>query len=579
MIARSLAALLPENLPAPFAEVPETDMLDRLVTHLENGATLLLVRRAVWVSSDWFTAERLETLLESVLIEHADSDVWRLLPEVYAIALYFPHDADTTLNALTMNTTARMLSERLGAAWEQTTDAKMQQAHADEDDGDDARTAFIGQPFLVLPIALLLAGREIEANLAELNELLQIIVNRQLTAQFQPIVSLSDGQVFGYEALIRGPKGAALRRPGMMFHAADKARMVAWYDLACIEQVFAQAAQMGFGKTVAKRRLLFVNMDAEGLSYLELQDRTLGEVASEFGISPASVVLEVTERQAVEDFPRLSRYLAKLREEGFRIAIDDAGAGYSSLQAIAELRPDFVKIARDLVRELDDNGARRALLSALVQYARRVGTQVLAEGAETRDELANLIALGIPLGQGFLMGKPTDDFRGVPRETREFIQERVRLRERAESGASVSVGSVALRRSALPLDALLLQVAQKFARNVEWTSVVLEEDGYVRGLITREQIQFALNEAGKVQPYLCPPDAPASGWMQSRFLMLDESTSLTDAAKLVAARSDVPLGNDLVVTRNGNRYVGLLSVRNLLSALTPCLTRCEDDTV
>lgn len=567
MIARSLAALLPENYPVSFAGLPETETLDRLVTHLENGATLLLVRRAVWVSSDWFTAERLETQLESVLIEQADSDVWRLLPEVYAVALYFPHDADTTLNALTMNTTARMLAERLGAAWEQTAEARDAVTHADEDDGDDVRTAFIGQPFLVLPVAPLLAGREIEANLAELNELLQIIVNRQLTAQFQPIVSLSDGQVFGYEALIRGPKGTTLRRPGMMFHAADKARMVAWYDLACIEQVFAQAAQMGFGKTVAKRRLLFVNMDAEGLSYLELQDRTLGEVAAEFGIVPASVVLEVTERQAVEDFPRLSRYLAKLREEGFRIAIDDAGAGYSSLQAIAELRPDFVKIARDLVRELDDNGARRALLGALVQYARRVGTQVLAEGAETRDELAHLIAMGIPLGQGFLMGKPADDFRGVPRETREFIQERVRLRERAESGASISVGSVALRRNALPLDALLLQVAQKFARNVEWTSVVLEEDGYVRGLITRDQIQFALNEAGKVEPYLCPPEALAAGWMQTRFLTLDESTTIEEAAKLISTRSDVPLGNDLVVTRNGNRYVGLLSVRNLLSAL------------
>ena len=563
MIARDFAALLSHE-----SETPATEAIDRLITHLENGATLLFVRRAVWISPDWFTAERLETHLALVLIEQAETDIWALLPEVFAVALYFPHNADTTLNALTMNTTARMLSERLMQTWEQShVSADIGNAAA-SDDWDEAQTAFIGEAFVVLPIAPLLAGREIEANIAELNGFLEIIVNRQLTAQFQPIVNLKDGQVFGYEALIRGPKGGVLRRPGMMFHAADKARMVAWYDIACIEQIFAQAAQMGFGKTVAKRRLLFVNMDAEGLSYLAIQDRTLGEVAAQFGLSPAGIVLEVTERQAVEEFPRLARYLMVLREEGFRIAIDDAGAGYSSLQAIAELRPDFVKISRDLVKELDCNGVRRALLSALVEYARRVGTVVLAEGAETRDELAHLIDLGIPLGQGYLMGKPADDFRGVPRDTREFIQERVRLQERAQTGRSVSLGSIASCRLALPLHTPLLTIAQKFARNCECTSIVLEEDGYVRGLIMREQVTFALNTAGKVEPYLCPPDALASGWMQSRFLMADEKMPLEAAALLVSARNDIPLGNDLVVTRDGNRYVGTVSVRNLLSAVT-----------
>ena len=563
MIARDFAALLSSK-----SETTATEAVDRLITHLENGATLLFVRRAMWVSPDWFTPERLQKHLDVVLIEQAETDIWSLLPEVFAVALYFPHNADTTLNALTMNTTARMLSERLMQTWEQNHAVENLRNAAADDDWDAAKTTHIGEAFTTLPIAPLLAGREIETNIAELNGFLEIIVNRQLTAQFQPIVNLKDGQVFGYEALIRGPKGGVLRRPGMMFHAADKARMVAWYDIACIEQIFAQAAQMGFGKTVAKRRLLFVNMDAEGLAYLELQDRTLGEVAAQFGLSPAGIVLEVTERQAVEEFPRLARYLMILREEGFRIAIDDAGAGYSSLQAIAELRPDFVKISRDLVKELDANGARRALISALVDYARRVGTLVLAEGAETRDELAHLIDLGVPLGQGYLMGKPADDFRGVPRDTREFIQERVRLREHSQTGRRVSLDGIASHRQALPLHTPLIVIAQKFARHSEWTSVVLEEDGYVRGLIMRDQIAFALNTSGKAESYLCPPDALASGWMQSRFLMVDEKMPLEAAALLVAARNEIPLGNDLVVTRDGNRYAGTVSVRNLLSAVT-----------
>src|SRR6185295_16220811 len=100
---------------------------------------------------------------------------------------------------------------------------------------------------------------------------------------------------------------------------------------------------------------------------------------------------------------------------GFQIAIDDVGTGYNSLLAIAELRPDFVKIDHGLVRNIDTNGTHRALLEAIVQYTRHIGTAALAEGIETREELATIIQMGIPYGQGYLMGRPADDFRGVPR--------------------------------------------------------------------------------------------------------------------------------------------------------------------
>ncbi len=200
-----------------------------------------------------------------------------------------------------------------------------------------------------------------EDNISELNALLHIIVNKQLHAQFQPIVTLRDGQIFGYEALIRGPKGGMLRRPGALYRAAEKARMVSWFDLACQEQCFARAAQQGL------RHHLFINMEAEGLAFMDMHERPLAARARECGLNPASIVVEITERQAVDDFPRLMHSLEKLREQGFKIAIDDAGAGYNSLHAIAELRPDFVKIDRALVRNLDVNGAHRALLSALVR--------------------------------------------------------------------------------------------------------------------------------------------------------------------------------------------------------------------
>ncbi len=117
-------------------------------------------------------------------------------------------------------------------------------------------------------------------------------------------------------------------------------------------------------------------------------------------------IVEVTEHAHVADHAPLDRRLAELRRVGVRIAIDDAGAGYSGLQQIVQVAPDLIKMDMSLTRGIDGDGARRALASAMVYYARETGATIVAEGIETQEELATLRTLGAARGQGYLLGRP-----------------------------------------------------------------------------------------------------------------------------------------------------------------------------
>jgi EAL domain-containing protein (putative c-di-GMP-specific phosphodiesterase class I) len=119
------------------------------------------------------------------------------------------------------------------------------------------------------------------------------------------------------------------------------------------------------------------------------------------------VILEVTEHVAIEDYDAVRGALAKLGPD-IRLAVDDAGAGFASFRHILELKPDFVKVDIALVRNVDTEPARQALIAGLGYFAVKGGIRLIAEGIETREELESLRALGVPFGQGFLLGVPRD---------------------------------------------------------------------------------------------------------------------------------------------------------------------------
>lgn len=209
---------------------------------------------------------------------------------------------------------------------------------------------------------------------------------------FQPIVELRTGRVTGCEALCRFQSSP--------FRSPDK-----W---------FADAASVGLGvelelAVLATTMAAFPHLpDSVSLSVNASPDAVLtGRLAE---LIPAAfadrTIVEITEHAAVPSYADLHAQLAPLKEAGVRIAVDDAGAGYSGLQHIVQLAPDIIKMDMSLTRGIDSDPARRALASAMVFYARETGARVTAEGIETETELNTLRMLGANAGQGYLLGRP-----------------------------------------------------------------------------------------------------------------------------------------------------------------------------
>jgi diguanylate cyclase (GGDEF)-like protein len=219
-----------------------------------------------------------------------------------------------------------------------------------------------------------------------------------IVSAVQPIIRLYDGSVIAYEALARFPPQPHLRTPDDLFGLASSLGMQNRVDLACLRAALREAPKLGEAD-------LFVNVligtlfDRTGMTALD-------HAVHDARVDPTSVVLEFSEREPVTDLARLQRIAAELRERGFRIAVDDAGAGHASMRIIAELRPEFIKVDRSLIHSVDSDRARRALVVALLSFGGHIGARLIAEGIETRAEQDVLSSLGVMFGQGWLPGRP-----------------------------------------------------------------------------------------------------------------------------------------------------------------------------
>jgi len=219
----------------------------------------------------------------------------------------------------------------------------------------------------------------------------QLLDNQDITMVFQPIVDLLSSRVVGVEALAR-------------FTAKPQRRPDEW---------FAEAAAVGLGIDL---ELLAVSSCVAHLDQLPADTYLSINVSPRTALDPrltetlrsraARVVLELTEHAPVDQYDHLLAAFEELRNAGVRIAVDDAGSGYASLQHILRLSPDIIKLDIELIRNIDTDAARQSLAAALVLFGDKIGATITAEGIETDEELHTLRRLHVPYGQGYYLGRP-----------------------------------------------------------------------------------------------------------------------------------------------------------------------------
>ncbi|ADG05610.1 EAL domain-containing protein [Kyrpidia tusciae] len=261
--------------------------------------------------------------------------------------------------------------------------------------------------------AWLVAGREAVRQRRALyeeamrrRELERFVRKRDMVTLFQPIVRLADGVTAGYEVLNRPPVSSSFPNAEVFYHYVGQSTQVFAVERSCRETALCRFAEQVREAPDLRHALLFLNIHPQVILDPSFRAGHTLRLVEDYGFSPSQIVLELTERGAIEDYGRFARLLHHYRSQGFRVAVDDAGTGYNSLQTLVYLQPEFLKLDRFLVRGIAGNPAARRMVALLLDYARESGTRVIGEGIETAEEYACLGDMGVDLGQGYFIGRP-----------------------------------------------------------------------------------------------------------------------------------------------------------------------------
>jgi EAL domain-containing protein (putative c-di-GMP-specific phosphodiesterase class I) len=207
--------------------------------------------------------------------------------------------------------------------------------------------------------------------------------------------------VLGFEGLIRPTDAAPFANPGALFKAAEAAGRTIELDAACFEVVTRAAT------TTDPRKVVSINLSPRTIEAADFNPAAVVASMVSLGFQPGRLIIELTEREVVQDMPRLRRNLTELQQAGIRIAADDVGAGNAGLRLLAQFRFDIVKIDLSLVQEGAERDSSHAVLRSLRDLAARQGAFVIAEGIETAEQLRVVRELGLSAGQGYLLGRPS----------------------------------------------------------------------------------------------------------------------------------------------------------------------------
>lgn len=236
--------------------------------------------------------------------------------------------------------------------------------------------------------------------------LLDMICEEDLRVVFQPILRLdpeASGPVLvGFECLVRGPRGTNLESPDVLFGYVRRKQAEAPVDRICIRRILSVAS------VVPPPFRLSVNVHAATLGADPGFGRFLLDEAARTGLLPSRLTVEVIEHAPAWSGRRFLEALDELDAAGVTIALDDVGQGQANFRMILDARPHVLKIDRYLVQACDGDAHRRGVLASIGSLARRMGVGLVAEGIERSEELDCLMALGIPMGQGYLLGMPVD---------------------------------------------------------------------------------------------------------------------------------------------------------------------------
>lgn len=390
-----------------------------------------------------------------------------------------------------------------------------------------------------------------------------LLDKNQLTCHFQPIINLQQAKIFAYEALCRTIVPNPFNDVEELFLQAGISGKTLPLDMRCRQNAMALAAKQGLND---KNALLFINVCPASLLHPDHSAGTTGMLASKYDIPIHNIVLEITEHDAVSNYMLFRQAIDHYRKKGFRIAIDDFGAGYGGLKMLSVLEPDFVKIDRHFFKESPKCSINFNLIDSIATVCHRIGIDVIAEGIETDRDLRICQEIGIDLVQGFLLARPAAELVSV-----DCLD--IPLQSPPQHSATdlfdevICVGDIAAYVEPLSATDRILEALNRFNDNPDLLCLPVLKGGQLCGLISRHRFMethmvgrfgygLNLNYYKKIEEIL-----------EENFLEVPHSLSVEDVARKIHLRHKMSVYDDICITRSG-KYIGTVAVSAILNAVT-----------
>ncbi|MCY7389702.1 MAG: GGDEF domain-containing protein [Burkholderiales bacterium] len=389
-----------------------------------------------------------------------------------------------------------------------------------------------------------------------------ILERRALSCVFQPILSYQSRSIFGYEALIRGPKGSIFQSPIDLFDAASDSETLVLLSSICVNKAMSE---------FAARRLpgkLFLNISPDVVAAPGFDPERGKNFLDAIKLRPDQIVIELTEHQPTFNFERIRDSLLLYQSMGFQVAIDDLGEGFSSLRLWSELKPEFVKADKHFVTGIADDPIKTQFLKAIVQIAESCGSQIIAEGIESEADFRLVRELGVSFGQGYFIGKPMEK----PATTLSagvvtlLADNRVPVPPSAkyQQGTLVMAGQFAREVSIVGPTVAVRDVIALFGQSATRYVVPVVERGRPVGLIARRHVRFIKKFDDREAAEL---GQQAREIMNVAPLIIDKSMMLSDIAAVLANATPQHLADGFIVVDDG-RYLGMGAVNDILRVMS-----------
>jgi EAL domain-containing protein (putative c-di-GMP-specific phosphodiesterase class I)/GGDEF domain-containing protein len=390
-----------------------------------------------------------------------------------------------------------------------------------------------------------------------------IIDNKQIKTVFQPIISLKDGSLLGHEALSRITCDSGIKNPEMLFSAAGEYNRLWDLELLCRTKALETAYKF---MIPPYSKMLFINVNPNTMHDEKFKKGFTKEFLYQFQMQPQNLIFEITERNVILDMGGFLSTIDHYRSQDYKIAIDDAGAGYSGLNLISDIHPNYIKLDMKLIRGINSDNLKLALVKGMVELSKESQINLIAEGIETYEELETLIGLGVQYGQGFFIQKPLEEVFDI---SDEIIREILELNQKNSQSLLDNITNMSIKNLCTYTGIVSPKVTAEyvyyiFKQNPSFFGLCVVENEKPLGIITYEKL--ALKMSGHFG-YSLYQNKPISDLMDRSFLSVDYQTPINIVSYLAMSRPNGKLYDFIVVTENG-KYIGTVTIRDLLQKAT-----------